>query len=233
MLDNTNNETPKFRTGKWVEVNDFLILQITENAIQINKSNSMARCGSQVSMTIVITGARAQRSGKKDKQVTFKKCVPFANCISQMNNTQVDNSEYLDIVISMYNLIEYSNNYAKISRGLLQYHIDIPNDFIANSESFKLKTKITGRTPADGNTKNVEVVLLKYLSNIWRTFEMPFTNCEINLQLTWSANCVITNSTSEGLFTIMNTRVYVPVITVDSRGYKTTTTIEFRIQKNK
>ena len=182
---------------------------------------------------IAITGARAQRSGKRDKQVTFKKCVPFANCISQMNNTQVDNSEYLDIVISMYNLIEYSNNYAKISRGLLQYHIDIPNDFIANSESFKLKTKITGRTPADGNTKNVEVVLFKYLGNIWRTLEMPFTNCEINLQLTWSANCVITNSTSEGLFTIMNTGLSVSVITVDSREYKTTTTIEFRIQKNK
>ena len=68
----------------------------------------------------------------------------------------------------MYNLIEYSDNYSKTSGSLWQYHRDYPNDNETQSESFKYKTKITGKTPTAGNTKNVEIaVLLKYLSNFW------------------------------------------------------------------
>ena len=65
----------------------------------------------------------------------------------------------------MYNLIEYSDNYSKISGSLWQYYKDDPNDNIRQSESFKSKIKITGKTPASGNTKVVEIiVLLKHLS---------------------------------------------------------------------
>ena len=51
-----------------------------------------------------------------------------------------------------------------------------------NYTSFKFKARITGRNPADDNTENVEIVPLKYLSNFWRTFEIPLINCKINLQ---------------------------------------------------
>ena len=98
----------------------------------------------------------------------------------------------------MYNLIEYSDNYSKTSGSLWQYYKNEPNDNLANSESFKSKVKITGNTPADGNTKDVEIIVpLKYLSNFWRTLEMPLINCEVSLFLTWSSTCVITNSTGE------------------------------------
>ena len=74
----------------------------------------------------------------------------------------------------MYNLIEYSDNYSKTSESLWQYCEDGPNDNLADSESFKSKVKITGNTPNDGNTKDVETIVpLKYLSNFWRTLEMP------------------------------------------------------------
>ena len=87
--------------------------------------------------------------------------------------------------MSMYNLTEYSDNYSKTSGSLWQYYKDEPNNNIADSESFKSKVKITGKTPADRNTKNVEIIVpLKYLSNIWRTLEMPLINCEVNLILT-------------------------------------------------
>ena len=87
----------------------------------------------------------------------------------------------------MYNLIEYSDNYAKTSGSLWQYYRDEPNDNLANSESFKFKVKITGKTPAADNEKDVEIMVpLKYLSNFWRTLEMPLINCEVNLILTWS-----------------------------------------------
>ena len=75
--------------------------------------------------------------------------------------------------------------------------------------------KITGKTPATGNTKDVEIIVpLKYLSNFWRTLEMPLINCEVNLILIWSKDCVITNSTGEGKFTITETKLYVPIVTL-------------------
>ena len=60
-----------------------------------------------------------------NKKVIFKKCALFTDCISKINNTQVDNAKDIDIVMAMYNLIEYSNNYSKTSRSLWQYCKDI------------------------------------------------------------------------------------------------------------
>ena len=95
-------------------------------------------------------------------------------------------------------LIEYSDNYSKTSGSLYQYYKDDPIDNLADSESFKYKVKITGKTPADGNAKDVEIIVpLKYLSNFWRTLEMPLINCEVNFLLTWSKDCAITNSTGK------------------------------------
>ena len=61
------------------------------------------------------------------------------------------------------------------------------------------------------------MVPLKYLSNFWRTLEIPLVNCEVSLTLTWSPNCVITNSTGEGKFKIADTNLYVPVVTLSTK----------------
>ena len=122
-------------------------------------------------------GAAANNAVKK---VIFKNCAPFTNCISTINNTQIDNAEYIDIVMLIYNLIEYSNNYSKTSGSLLQYCKDIPAvnnasniiDFTTTNttDSFKFKTKITGQTDNDGRIDDVEIMIpLMYLSNSWRT----------------------------------------------------------------
>ena len=102
----------------------------------------------------------------------------------------------------MYNLIEYSDNYSKTSGSLWQYCKEIPavnndGDIVdfngANAtDSFNFKTKITGQTDDDGRIDNVEIMVpLKYLSNFWRTLEMPLINCEVELIFTWSANSAI------------------------------------------
>ena len=74
--------------------------------------------------TITITGggadATARQADERDKGVAFKNCAPFTNCINEINNTQVDNAKHIDIVMSMYNLIEYSDNYAETTRSLWQ-----------------------------------------------------------------------------------------------------------------
>ena len=118
----------------------------------------------------------------------------------------------------MYNLIEYSGNYAKTSESLWQYFRDEPDDNLADSESFKSKIKITGKAPAADNVKDVEIIVpLKYLSNFWGTLEMPLINCEVNLILTWSSTCAITNSTGAGTFEITDTKLYVPVVTLSTQ----------------
>ena len=127
---------------------------------------------------ITITGegddAAARQADERDKGVAFKNCVPFTNCISEISNTQVDSAKDTDIVMPTYDLIEYSDNYAKTSGSLWQYFRDEPNGNLADSESFKSIIKITGKTPNNDSEKDVEIMVpLKYLSNFWRTLEMP------------------------------------------------------------
>ena len=125
---------------------------------------------------------------------------------------EIDNAKDIDIVMPMCNLIEYSDNYSKTSGRLWQYYKYDPNDNLADSQSFKSKVKITGNTPNNGNTKNVEIVVpLKYFRYFWRTLEMSLINCEVNLILTWSSTYVINNST--GIFTIADTKRYLPFVT--------------------
>ena len=145
-------------------------------------------------ITVNNTAAAGAAANNTNKKVIFKNCAPFTNCISEINNTQIDNAKDIDIVMLMYNLIEYSDNYARTTGSLGQYFKDIParnaNGDIAifaennTTDSFKFKAKITGQTGNDG-TKDVEImVLLKYLSNFWRILERPLINCEVNLILT-------------------------------------------------
>ena len=120
----------------------------------------------------------------------------------------------------MCNLIEYSDNYAKTTGSSWQYFRDesVDDDDTEYSKSFKSRVKITGKTPNDDNEKNVEIMApLKYLSNFWRTLETPLINCEVNLILTWSSTCVITESNGVGTFAITDTKLYVPVVTLSTQ----------------
>ena len=115
----------------------------------------------------------------------------------------------------MYNLIEYSNINWKKSGGLWQYHRDDPSDNITESDSFKYKIKMIGKTSTDGNTKGVKIAVpLKYLSSFWRTLDMPLINCIINPILTWSDGFIISSATEEIKFKTTNAKSYVPVITL-------------------
>ena len=159
-------------------------------------------------------GAAANNIGKK---VIFKNCAPFTNCISKINNTQIDTAEYIYIVMPMYNLIEYSDNYSETSGSLWQYCKEIPTvnnagnifdfDGANATDSFNFRTKITGQTNDDGII-NFEIMFpLKYVSNFWRTLEMPLINCEVELILTWSAaGCVIIYRCCESKSYIYNNR---------------------------
>ena len=104
----------------------------------------------KVAITEVGDNHAARRADDRDKN-----CAPFTNCISEINNTQVDNTKDTDIVMLMYNLIEYSDNYSKTPGGLWKYYKDEPNYNLTDSESFKSELKITGKTPNNADEKDI------------------------------------------------------------------------------
>ena len=181
-------------------------------------------------ITVNNTAAADANTNNTNKKVIFKNCAPFTNCISGINNTDIDNGKDIYIVMPMYNLIEYSDNYSKTSGSLWQYTKDIPAinndnvimDFTNNNltDSFDFKVKMTGQTGNNG-TKNVEIMVpLKYLSNFWQTLEIPL----ITLQLTWSASCVIVSTdvaNQNATFAITDTKSYVPVVTLSQQHNET------------
>ena len=226
FIDDASNQPSKFKTKNWVEINDESRGTYNVNS-QIKFKTTMLKsslCNYNDAYILVkgkttITGAEddvaARQADKRDKGVAFKNCAPFTNCISEINNTQIINCNDIDIVMPLYNLLDYSDNYAKTSGILWQYYRNESNDNLADSESFKSEIKISRKTPAAGNEKDVDIMApLKYLSNFWRALEMPLINCEVNLILTWSSTCVITNSIGAGRFAINDTKLFTPVITL-------------------
>ena len=240
LLDNTSNQPSKFRTKNWVEINDDVRGAYSPNK-QIRFKTTMLRSSLcdysdayilvNGNITVNNTAAAGADANNTNKKVICKSCAPFTNCISKINNEQIDNAEYIDIVMPMYNLIENSDNYSKISGSLWQYCEDIPavnnNGAIVNfnrdndTDSFNFKAKITDQTNDDGEVNDVEIMIpLKHLSNFWRTLEMPLINCEIELILTWSRNCVIIYTDVNNqvpTFTITETNLYVPVVTLSTQ----------------
>ena len=129
-------------------------------------------------ITVNNTAADGAAANSTNKKVIFKNCVPFTNCISKINSNGIDNAKYIDIVMPMYNLIEYSDNYSKTTGSLWQYCKEIPEvddngditDFNGanTTDSLEFKTKITGQTNNNGIIKVETMVPLKYLSNFWK-----------------------------------------------------------------
>ena len=155
---------------------------------------------------------------KKNKGVIFKSCAPFTDCISEINNTEIDNAKDIDVVMPIYNLIEYNDNYSKISKSSWRYYRDESAAAIVNSKSLKYKIRIIGKTPADGIVKDVKInIPLKYLSNFWGTFEVSLINYEINIIFTWSEKCVISSPIGPTKFGITDVKLYVPVITLSTQ----------------
>ena len=117
----------------------------------------------KITTTLARVDAEARQPNENNIGVIFKNCAAFINCKSKINNTEIDHDKDIDLVMPMYNLVEYSDNYLKTSGSFQQYYIDEPNRNLTDYASFKSKIKLIENTPADGNTKNVKIIVpLKY-----------------------------------------------------------------------
>ena len=137
------------------------------------------------------------------------------------NDEHVDDANDLDIAMTMYNLIEYNDNYSDTSRSLWQFkrsEQNIINGNIpvgvdsTNSTSFEYKSSSIKKSD-DGAFKNVKIaVRLKYLSNVWRSLEMRLINCKIHLELNWSENCMMSSVVGTTTLKITTTKLYVLIV---------------------
>ena len=187
---------------------------------------------------ILIDGTITAAAANANTRLALKNCAPFTKCNLEINNEHVDTAENLDITMPMYNLIEYSDNYQDSSSTLYQYKRDEPPEANAvadltvnNSSSFKYKVSLLSNPVLDGNItkRSVKVgVSLKYLSNFFRSLEMPLINCKIKLNLTWKKECVLSNHHGDAVFVTNDTKMYVPVITLSKEDNK-----DFIEQQNK
>ena len=172
----------------------------------------------KVTITVTAPGVSNNANNIRDKRnrpVILKNNAPFVSCTTRINSELIEGADDLHIVMSMYNLLEYSKNYRKTIGSLYNYYRDelsddaddnnFDNIKVVNSNTFKYKNKIIGNTynvnaGADGydvnknGTQEVELVIpLKYLGNFWRALNIPLISCEVSLELKWDKNCIITS----------------------------------------
>ena len=151
--------------------------------------------------------------------ILFQNCATFNKCRTEINKTFVDETDFINITMPMYNLIEYSDNYSDTSGRLWQFkrdeiinNADVTND--DNAPSFKYKANLIGNTEDNGTKNGVKIVVpLKYLSNFWRSLEIPLINCKVELSLKWYERCLLTVANT-ATFKITDAKLYVPIVTL-------------------
>ena len=252
LLNKSDTTSRHFATKKWYIIND-------ENNANygVNKDTGVGAPDTikydtrvlkpnlcdYVEAYILIDGTVRAGNANNNTKLALKNCAPFTKCNLEINDEHVDTAENLDIVMPMYNLIEYSDNYQDSSATFYQYKLDEPQANLANnlgtntSRSFKYKVDLLGDPDVNNNIarRNVKVVVpLKYLSKLFRSLEMPLINCKIKLNITWKKECVLSIDNDVGVadnnpvFIINDTKLYVPVVTLSKEDNK-----DFIEQQNK
>ena len=246
LLGPAHDKVPRFITKKWIEVqsqsgNTYNTSKPIRFKTSVLRSDLCDYSDAYVWVNGKITVTNPNDNDNFNKELTLKSNAPFIPCISKINGELVENAEDLDIVMAMYNLLEYSKNYEKTSGSLFNYYRDEPNEAeiannngainisIRNSKSFGYKTEITGSLDAGEDEKEDATIAipLKYLGNFWRSVHITLINCEITLILSWYKECVLVgrafrgppaaaanhiNSPTDAKFEITDCKLYFPVV---------------------
>ena len=224
--DNESEKLSKFVTREYVRVNSLSNTYNENKSIRFKtpmlRSNLCDYSDAYIlvkgTITVTVPGVNNNASNIRDNRnrpVILKNNVPFISCITRINSELIEDDDDLDIVMSMYNLLEYSKNYRKTIGSLYNYYRDelsddadggnFDNIKVVNSNTFKYKNKITGNTynvdagdqgydVNKNGTQEVELAIpLKYLGNFWRALNIPLISCEVSLELKWDKNCIITS----------------------------------------
>ena len=227
LLNDSSNEESKFATKKWYVIDS----QTTKgkykqgDTIKFETETIKSSLCDYSDAFILVTG-NITVAANNDTDVAFKNCAPFSTCTTKINDVFVDEANHIYIAMPMYNLIEYSDNYSDTSGSLWQFKRDeVPANnadlTIDNSQSFEYKAALLGKTANQNDVKifvkdaNI-VAPLKYLSNFWRSLEMPLINCKVFLELNWIENCILSSAGDSAKFATTGAKLHVPMVTLSS-----------------
>ena len=249
--DNESEELSKFVTRKYVRVNSLSNTYNENKSIRFKtpmlRSNLCDYSDAYILVkgTITVTAPGANNGAnniknKRNRSLILKNNGPFVTCITRIKGELIQDADDLDIVMSMYNILEYSQNYRKTIGSLYNYYRDelsddaddsnFDNIKVVNSNTFMYNVN-AGADGCDVNkngTQEVELAIpLKYLGNFWRALNIPLISCEVSLELKWDKNCVITsleqrdigggnrdNAPTGATLVINYCQLYVPALTL-------------------
>ena len=242
LLDKDDTDSKHFAAKNWYIINDenntnYGVIKDTgaDNPDTIKYDTRVLKPNlcDYAEAYILVDGTIRATNAVNATRLALKNCAPFTKCNLEINDEHVDTAENLDIVMPMYNLIDYSDNYQDSLATLYQYKRDEPpeDDAVAdltadNSDSFKYKIKLLGNVSkvagdaAGVRRLNVKVVVpLKYLSNFFRSLEIPLVNCKIKSNLTWKKEWVLSTGAGEAVFIINDTKLYVALSKEDNKDF--------------
>ena len=209
--DNESKQLSKFVTKKYVEVSSLSNTYNENKSIRFKtpmlRSNVCDYSDAYILVkgTITVTAPEISNNAdnirdKRNRPLISKNNAPFVSCITRINGELIEDADDLDIVMSMYNLLEYSQNYRKTIGSLYNYYRDelsddaddnnFDNIKVVNSNTFKYKNQITGNTynvnagvqghdVNKNGTQEVELTIpLKYLGSFCRALNIPLNSCE-------------------------------------------------------
>ena len=169
-------------------------------------------------------------AANNDTYVAFKNCAPFSTCNTEINDVFIDKANHSCIAMPMYNLIEYSDNYADTSRSLWQFKRDEPPAdnadlavVINDLKSFEYNAALVGKTANAVNNTNISakstkiVVPLKYLSNFWRSLETALINCKIHLELNWIKDFILSSAVNSAKLKITDVKLHFSIVTLSTK----------------
>ena len=241
LLNDSDDESSKFATRKWYIINDQNNGQYGEgnendSTIKFEKKVIKSNLCDYSDAYILVTGNITAARDNANTKVAFKNCASFRRCVAHINDEHVETAENLDIIMPMTNLLEYNDNYVDSSGSLSKFRRDEQNMTdagnpadvtVVDSSSFKYKSNLL-ENPVNAGTgagANAHALLrdakiavpLKYLSNYFRSLEMPLINCKIHIELSWTNNCVMSAIVGATSFKIASTNVYVSIVTLSTK----------------
>ena len=209
FLNNLGNKDSKFATTKWSVIDnekkgdyshEFSTGSLNSILCDYSDTYILVRGSIAITRTVAAAGNNPLRWNQTlhaATQVALKKCAPFINCRAEINDTFVDEADFINVAMPMYDFIYYSDNYFDTSGSLWSFKRDeivnianVSND--NDASSFKYKASLT---VADGKVDGAKIALpSKYLCNLWRSLEMPLIHWKVELSLTWINNYVLTTA---------------------------------------
>ena len=243
-LEQPDDDELKFQSKKWHIIND----QNNGQYGNGGQNDSTIKFSTEIIKSflldyseayILVTGDIRFEDGNDTTKVAFKNCHQFIRSVIHLNDEHVDTAENLDLTMNLYNLIEYSDNYADTTASLYQYkrpEQTKSNNIVADltyddSSSFKYQSNLLQGIVSTGVNANINldvpdahrlrfnakiVVPLKYISNFFRSLELPLINTKLYIELNWTKHSRISDSARDTTFQITKTKLYTPVVTLNT-----------------